>query len=1144
MPANLPARERNTTGSTSTLRRGLLPAALVVCAAIHFLTIKDGAIWLPALGASLAAAVWVGPRFLVSFAAVLIGGSLVGALAGWPPILASRVVDVIAGGVVAGEVALAWFVFCRIARGRREFDDPRTAVLFLLLVLGLTASTGAIVWVGLREAVGANPPDAAFFRLFGESWIAAMLGFGVVTPFLLVNGTVRLQMLGYVPELKGRAAFRRSFSYGDAIELAGLSLGNFLLSLIQVHLHLRIANAAWPLWSISLLLVVWSSIRQGIRGGTTTTFAGCAAALVWAGDMGVSPADLSPLQGNFLAQCAIAALVGASVAWIRVTEARYRHVVGHIPLVLTSVRLNRGIAFLPDGVPLRTTTESRPELKGGDALVREAEIVLVSRACQSIVGLDPDQLVGPFSLWLDVVHPDDREIVVAAISQLGLERQTVTCEYRVIVQTPSGTKEPVTGEPAPSEPAPSEAAPSEPATGERKRPEATAAVPTTRWVRDTFAPHYTGDGLLDGWDGVVEEINDQRTLQQENRRIAGMLQALVANLPTGVFFVQGPNGQPILVNARARQLLGQREDLAAGIVHLSQVYRLHRQDGSEYPVDELPVAKALRYGQTCTSNDIIVHRPDGRRIPLFTWAAPIDLGTVGRPEAAVWVLEDLSALQQAEFARRESEARLRAVFETLAEGVVVQNKAGVIIEGNPSAAHILGLTIDQLIGRSWLGPDVGCLRDDGSPCPADQQPDRLAMRIKLPVRNLIIGLPRASGEVRWVLVNSMPLPVGTAFSPNTQGAQLVTTFADISAERLAQRVVMSAKEKYQTLVETLPVMVVQLDPAGSVLFMNPAAHEFVGGAAGDFATPGLFEATFDPADRPRVSIALQETMYGKDSRFEFGLQSRDGETKIGLAIVQPMRHEGAIVGSTWIVVDMTRQRRLEEELVKSQRLELIGRLASGAVHDFNNLMMSVIGTAGILKVEVRDQPNVVENLDLIERTASEASRILAQILDLGKSPSRPSQSLCVNRVVDATLDLLRNVVPANIRVQTLYARDAVEVLADEVQLKQVILNLCLNARDAMPSGGLLRVVTRIEQRGPRQWAIVAIEDTGHGIPRDLQDRIYEPFFTTKERGAGIGLSVVRDIVQRFGGVIDVWSDPRTGTRFEVRLPLAPAAAKA
>lgn len=1106
MAANVPPRERKSSAADSeTTRSGLLVIALFVCFAAYFLDRTEIALWTPVCGVALASVIWLGPRFLALYAVgmVAISSAFASAASSASPLHATLL-----SAIHVLEVAAGWWFFIRLARGARELDDPRSAVLFLLLIPGVTAALAAIAQVALGYALDPRVAVVPIFRRFGEAWIAGMLGSLVVAPFLLINFTPVLQRLAFLPVPKAKPFVGRTWTLGEGIELTGLAFGNFLLAIIQVHLHSRIASAAWPLWGVSLLLVVWSSIRQGLRGGTVTAFAGCAAALVWATQLGLSPAALSPLQGNLLAQCGIALLVGSSVGWIRATEARYRHVVGHIPLVLTSVRLNHGVTFLPDGVPHKTTAESKPELKGGNALLNEAEIVLVSRASKDILGIDSEQLVGPFALWLDVVHPEDREIVIAAISQLGLERQTVSCEYRIVGVNPSIAPESV-------DPPPQRA----------------------RWVRDKLAPHYTEAGLLDGWDGVVEEITDQRNLQQENRRIAGMLQALIANMPTGVFFVQGPSGQPILVNARARQLLGQREDMAAGLVHIPQVYRLHRQDGSEYPVDDLPVAKALRYGQTCTANDIIVHRPDGRRVPLFTWAAPIDLGKVGRPEAAVWVLEDLSALQQAEFARRESEARLRAVFETLAEGVVVQNKAGIIIEGNPSAASILGLSIDQLIGRSSLGPEIGCLRDDGSPFPAEQQPDRLAMQIKMPVRNVIVGLPRGSGEVRWVLVNSMPLPVGTAFSPNTQGAQLVTTFADVSAERLAQRIVLSAKEKYQTLVETLPVMVLQLDAAGAMLFMNPAAQQFVGATSGDLASPGDFETLFEPSDRPRVSIALQEATYGKDSRFEFGLNSRDGTLKIGLALVQPMRQEGKVVGSTWIVIDMTRQRRLEEELVKSQRLELVGRLASGTVHDFNNLMMSVIGTASVLKIEARDRPELVENLDVIERTATQASQLLAQILALGKNPNRPTQPLNLNQVIDDTLALLKNVIPASIRVQTHFAKGDPIVIGDDLQLKQVVLNLCLNARDAMAAGGSLRIDTQIERRGGRDWAILSVEDSGHGIPREIQDKIYEPFFTTKDRGTGIGLSVVRDIVNRLGGTIEVWSDEMTGTKFEIRLQM-------
>src|SRR5262249_14642519 len=153
----------------------------------------------------------------------------------------------------------------------------------------------------------------------------------------------------------------------------------------------------------------------------------------------------------------------------------------------------------------------------------------------------------------------------------------------------------------------------------------------------------------------------QRDLADDLRRTTGMLHTLVNNLPAGVFFVEAPGGRPVLVNARARQLLGQREDMAAGVQHLAEVYRLHRPDGSLYPADRLPVADALRRGPTSTCDDIVVHRPDGRRLPLVSWATPLDLSGRGGYDAAVWVLEDLTALRQAETALRESEVRLRAV---------------------------------------------------------------------------------------------------------------------------------------------------------------------------------------------------------------------------------------------------------------------------------------------------------------------------------------------------------------------------------------------------------------------------------------------------------------------------------------------------
>ena len=425
-------------------------------------------------------------------------------------------------------------------------------------------------------------------------------------------------------------------------------------------------------------------------GGALTSGIGATVALpVLAVDvLNIEPsADFSPLQGNLLAQCSTALLVGASSGWIRASEARYRQVVGHIPVVLYSSHLPRGLKVQPQRSgksmhrpesrhatwPPGRSSSTRPRSRWSKAMLR-----------RQVFGCEPEELLGPFRDWLGRILLADRELVLAAVSQLCRQKDRVTCEYRLD--------------------------PSQGAAPEKRSSPSWATLEHYRWVRDTMSPHYTAEGLLAGWEGVVEDITEQQALSLRLKRTSNMFQALITNLPAGVFFVQGALGQPILVNARARQLLGQREDLAAGIAHLSQVYRLHRPDGTLYPADELPVALALRQGTTHMVNDIVIHHPDGRRVPLITWAAPVDLSDNGKPDAAVWVLEDMSALQQAESARKESENRLRQTMEVLGQSkekyqnlvetlplmVLQLDNEGKIIFLNTAVERISGYPAEEL----------------------------------------------------------------------------------------------------------------------------------------------------------------------------------------------------------------------------------------------------------------------------------------------------------------------------------------------------------------------------------------------------------------------------------------------------------------
>jgi signal transduction histidine kinase len=483
----------------------------------------------------------------------------------------------------------------------------------------------------------------------------------------------------------------------------------------------------------------------------------------------------------------------------------------------------------------------------------------------------------------------------------------------------------------------------------------------------------------------------------------------------GVMFVQGARGQLLLVNARARQLLGQREDPSAGLEHFPEIYRLHRPDGSVYPWSELPVARALKAGVSSMREDIVVHRPDGRRIPLVAWGAPLRLGETQGHDGAVWVFEDLTALRQAETARLDSEARLRAVIESMAEGLLLQDEQGTVVEWNAAACSILGVAPAEMPQRQGLGPTEDCLRDDGSPFPVAEQPDRVCLRRREPVHNVVMGVPVVGAAgLRWLLVNALPLML-----PAPQRGlvlhRVVTTFADITAHR-----------------------------------------------------------------------------------------------------------------------------RALSELGRVGRLDLIGRLAGGIIHDFNNLLVIVLGLTQKIRSELPPGPALDRDLQRIEHAAEQAVQLAAQLLAFGKNRQVALGPISLKPVVERTLDLISGSLPLNINLDKDITAADLTVLADEGQLQQVLLNLCLNARDAMPASGRLSV--RLAQGAPHaesgtSWACLTVEDTGQGMDAATLAQIFDPFFTTKERGTGLGLAVVKQLVESFAGRIDVWSEPGRGARFTIWLPL-------
>ncbi len=1083
----------------------------------------EAGLWLPGLGLGIVVVSWLGWRILPLLALVLLVARL--------QTFSERGLAVVAADTALHTIliALSWWVYLEVAGGSRWLDDPRSATTFLMIGPGGLSALAAVLQAFLWAT---DHQDADLLMWSARFWLSRMTGILVVVPFLLVVFTPALLRYRLL-DVELPAAFYgerddRESRFGDLIELAGLTLATVLLALLLLLAHAQQNMTVWMLWASCLVLIVWTCIRQGVRGGCFSAGITSSVVLIVAQFLDANAMSLvaSGIQGNLLAFSSVALLVGVSGSWIRANETRYRQVVARIPFVVYSVRLPHGIPALGSAEPMKPRSDHKVDLHAGPAISKVARVVLVSPASLQVLGADADSLTGPFTIWLDQVAAEDREIVIAALAQLCLQKQPVTCEYRVLGAVVAPAVDAI--QQIPRFPTP----------------------PAHRCVRDTLTPHYSDEGLMDGWEGLVEDITDQRALAQNLRRTTNMLQVLITNLPTGVYFVQAPQGYPLLVNARARQLLGQREDLSAGLAYLSKVFRLHRPDGSVYPWDELPVAKALNSSLTCRANDIVVHRPDGRRVPLITWAAPIDLANTGKPDAAVWVLEDWSAMQQAEATLRESETRLRAIIETMVEGVIVQDASGAVIDGNKAACAIFGVTREQLLTRVGLAGGAACRQEGGTTLPVELHPDRRALKTGQAVRSVMIGLPTPANDgVAWLLVNSLPLPVGSGLGLNSHRARLVTTFADITQQVEAQDTLRLTLDRYQTLVDTLPFMLLQRDRDMNITYLNPAATQMTGHTADEMRQADFCQRILHPEDLHEFESALRRVTEGELARVEARFTAKDGSLKTVLAFFHPNRLNGVVVGLTSLVLDITMQRRLEEEVKRAHHLEIVGRLASGMVHDFNNLLHVIIGTAGLAKIGLPQSHPVWQHLARIEDVSEQASHLAAQILTFSKQRARQQKEVDLNALVEQTLRLARGVMSARIIVETHLDPALPPAFADENPLKQVVMNLCLNARDAMAGGGTLTIRTDVlappastHACASDAWVHLAIQDTGIGMDENVRSRLFDAFFSTKEHGTGLGLAVVLQIITDFGGVIDVWSQVGVGTRFDVWLPQAPGQA--
>lgn len=520
----------------------------------------------------------------------------------------------------------------------------------------------------------------------------------------------------------------------------------------------------------------------------------------------------------------------------------------------------------------------------------------------------------------------------------------------------------------------------------------------------------------------------------------------------------------------------------------------------------------------------------------YAWAIFISMAVVVGVMA--WQQKVITERRQLTRSLSESEGRLRGLIAQMNAGVQLLDSEGRMIFVNDKALLMLGGTREQVIGRTIPSFHWDVVREDGTVLPSAEYPAMRALTTRQRVEGEVLGvLDPSTSQWKWFQVSAEPLP--------QDPPEVLVVFHEITAiKRSEQRLRLLA-----AALEAADIAIEIANAEARIEWVNPAferlsgytERELVGGTA-RVLRPGLLP---EPAYQEMRAAADA----GRGWTGEFDNTRKDGSAYREEVTITPVRDpSGATFHYISIKRDVTERRLIQQRTVDSQRMEGIGLLASGIAHDLNNILSPIMLSIDILRSRY---PGEQECLDLIDRSAKRGADIVRQVLTYSRGMEGERVAVRVPDLIGEVARLIAELLPRNITLSYAASRPNDFIEADPTQMHQVLLNLALNARDAMPAGGKLTFTATREVLGPGHphlgsqgppgdYALIKVEDTGEGISPENLPRIFDPFFTTKPRGkgTGLGLSTVHGIIRSHGGFIHVASTPGVGSTFWLYLPRA------
>jgi len=640
-------------------------------------------------------------------------------------------------------------------------------------------------------------------------------------------------------------------------------------------------------------------------------------------------------------------------------------------------------------------------------------------------------------------------------------------------------------------------------------------------VRVTMSIRLDGPDIM---DGIVEDITERAGARESLERSEAEWRALVMALPDLVMvldkdgrYLQVAPNNPHLLARPAEEMLGRT------------VHDILPREQADAAVSK--IREALRLGGVVTHD----YHLELQGVTRWFHAA----FTPVSPDRIILVARDTTVEREAQREREAREQRFRALIENSRDAITLLDAQARIVFHSASATRITGYAPEEVLGENAFSFN----HPEDNPRAVQVLQD--AMAAPGNVVQVTHRIRHKSGEWRYYEIDAANWLDHPAIRAT------VLNYRDVTERLASSRAASESAERLDLALEAAGGVVWDWDLLTGEVAFGPQWAQLLGFEPGEIGNDlGEWERRLHPDDRPAVAQARDAHLAGRQPVYEVEhrLSGKDGTWRwvLDRGRVVDCDADGRPIRMVGILTDVSGRKRLEEQLLQAQKMEAVGQLAGGIAHDFNNVLTAILSTAELVLIELPPDHPHREDLEEIKRSANRAAALTRQLLAYSRRQVLQPRVMDLNGVVTSLDRMLRRILGEQVTLTQALAQGLWHVRADRGQLEQILVNLAVNASDAMPGGGRLTITTenvdRVAEeagaalRGP--CVMLSVADTGVGMDESTRQRVFEPFFTTKSRGkgTGLGLATAYGIVRQSGGVIRVSSAPGAGTTFRIYLP--------